>query len=199
MRFVLLFRKVSVVRSSTTFDFIDLNMLDGVPRVFTGTDTARPPRCYDHTRLPSFSFFHTLFTWHILNPFNWRSLLHDRFNLSVLSLTTMTDPKTNVYQERVSSGAYTRLIDNVMAMKSRALVSSEYKRDFYQDSKKNVVTPPKGEGNPTPFKTWLFGEIAPRAAGTLHQASGNHYLGPVDRLITFGPTSLINSFRTILV
>jgi len=48
----------------------------------------------------------------------------------------MTDPKTNVYQERVSSGAYTRLIDNVIAMKSRALVSSEYKRDFYQDSKK---------------------------------------------------------------
>jgi len=63
-----------------------------------------------------------------------------------------------------------------MAMKKRALVSVEYKRDFYQDPKKGFMWS-TGDANTTPFIPWLFGEIAPRAVGTLHQASGNHYLG----------------------
>lgn len=93
-----------------------------------------------------------------------------------LSPTTMSDNESTIYQQRVSTGAYARLMDNIKAIKSRALVFSEYKRDFYQDSKRGFMTH-RSDGDPTPFKMWLFGEIASRAVGTLHQASGNHYLG----------------------
>ncbi len=83
----------------------------------------------------------------------------------------MTDFKTNVYQERVSSGAYTRLIDNIMAMKSRALVSSEYKRDFYQDSKKNFVTPRKEKGTPPHLRRGCLEKLhpAPPVLSTRHR------------------------------
>jgi hypothetical protein len=88
----------------------------------------------------------------------------------------MSESDSSFYQRRLSSGAYTRLTEKISDFKSRALVFSEYKRDFSQDSNKNFVCK-NPSGKSVPFKTWLFGEIAPRDVGTLHQASGNHYLG----------------------
>jgi len=92
-------------------------------------------------------------------------------------LSPMSAPEPSIYEQRVSSGAYTQLINNLQILESRALISVEYKRDFYQEGKRGFLTVPSGDGSVRPFKTWLFGEIAPRAAGTLHQASGNHYFG----------------------
>ena len=89
----------------------------------------------------------------------------------------MSSSHASDYQQRVSSGAYEKLIANLSTLEARALISVEYKRDFYQDSKKGFMIPAQGDGQATPFKTWIFGEIAPRASGTLHQASGNHYFG----------------------
>ena len=105
----------------------------------------------------------------------WNS--HERHNrLPQPSSTPRCPTESTIYQQRVSSGAYMRLMDNITAIKSRALVFSEYKHDFYQDSKRGFISH-SADGNPTPFKMWLFGEIASRNLGTLHQASRNHYLG----------------------
>jgi hypothetical protein len=94
-----------------------------------------------------------------------------------LTHTTMADcDHSSFYKERHSSGAYTHFIESLTSFKSRALVFSEYKQDFERDSKKGFVRLSPNR-NATPFKTWLFGEIAPRDVGTLHQASGNHYVG----------------------
>ncbi|KAF8328489.1 hypothetical protein F5887DRAFT_1079072 [Amanita rubescens] len=80
------------------------------------------------------------------------------------------------YLDRVTSGDYNRLIDNVRKMGSRALINLEYKRDFERDTRNGFKLKSNDE-KIVPFTAWIFGEIAPRAVGTPHQASGNHYIG----------------------
>ncbi|KAF8320642.1 hypothetical protein F5887DRAFT_1291293 [Amanita rubescens] len=86
----------------------------------------------------------------------------------------MSDPE--IYHQRLSSGEYDRLANNLRGMQNRALVNIEYKRDFDRDARNGFKIITNSE-TVVPFTTWIFGEIAPRAVGTLHQASGNHYIG----------------------
>ena len=45
----------------------------------------------------------------------------------------------------------------------------------------------ESENHCAPFSMWLFGEITPCSVSTLHQASGNHYIGclPISTLSPF--------------
>jgi hypothetical protein len=131
----------------------------------TATEIVIDDRCFIHSRIHMLHRFNYLSPF--LSPFPFRPLL---------THTTMADSHSSFYKERLSSDAYTHFIDNVASLKTRALVFSEYKKDFKRDSKMGFIRQ-SNNGDAAPFKTWLFGEIAPRDVGTLHQASGNHYVG----------------------
>ncbi|KAF8344843.1 hypothetical protein F5887DRAFT_917856 [Amanita rubescens] len=86
----------------------------------------------------------------------------------------MTD--STLYLQRAESGEYNRLVDSLRNMGKRAMVNLEYKREFERDMR-NGFKMISTDDKQVPFTAWVFGEIAPRAVGTLHQASGNHYIG----------------------
>ncbi|KAF8319551.1 hypothetical protein F5887DRAFT_928294, partial [Amanita rubescens] len=99
------------------------------------------------------------------------------------------------YLDRVTSGDYNRLIDNVRKMGSRALINLEYKRDFERDTRNGFKLKSNDE-KIVPFTAWIFGEIAPRAVGTPHQASGNHYIGrPPNYNLINDDTKMIRFFE----
>lgn len=86
----------------------------------------------------------------------------------------MTDP--SFYLLRGSSGEYDLLSANLKNMKKHALLGVEYGRDFERHASTGFSRI-KGDGKKNTFSSWVFGEIADKAVGTVHQASGNHYLG----------------------
>ena len=86
----------------------------------------------------------------------------------------MTD--SSFYHLRASSGEYDRLVTNLNSMQKHALMGLEYGRDFERQPK-NGFRRIVGDEKKGLFSTWVFGEIADKAIGTIHQASGNHYLG----------------------
>ena len=85
----------------------------------------------------------------------------------------MTD--SALYLHHVSSGDYDRLAANISSLNKHALIGLEYGRDFERNQKNGFIT--KSSSKPIPFSTWIFGEIARHNVGTLHQASGNHFIG----------------------
>lgn len=99
--------------------------------------------------------------------------------------TLMTEPSANCYQLRLQSGEYDRITTNLLNFKKHALDPKKGFRAKTTDDKY------------TPFSTWIFGEIASCSLGTLHQASGNHFIGwlPVhvqhlsDAMLTYTTTS----------
>ena len=106
------------------------------------------------------------------------------------------EPPPNFYQLRVVNGDYEHIASNLLNFQKRALVSVEYGLDFERDPKRGFRTKTPDDKY-TPFSTWVFGEIASRDLGTLHQASGNHFIGcpPVrpspfpPRILTHAPLS----------
>jgi hypothetical protein len=88
----------------------------------------------------------------------------------------MTD--SSFYTQRVSSGDYDQLVERVRNLGKRALINLEYKNDFERDARNSGFKLKSNGDKVIPFTAWVFGEIAPRAVGTLHQATGNHYFGP---------------------
>lgn len=86
----------------------------------------------------------------------------------------MTD--SHIYHLRASSGEYDKLLVNLQNMKKHALFGLEYNVDFERHPK-NGFRKLAGNEKKGIFSTWVFGEIADRSLGTIHQASGNHYLG----------------------
>jgi hypothetical protein len=103
-----------------------------------------------------------------------------------------------LYQSRVSSGDYDRLSANLLTFNKHALVNLEYGRDFERDSRRGFKIISESENRRAPFSTWLFGEIAPHSVGTLHQASGNHYIGcpPVSTSLPSGTLFLTPPFAS---
>lgn len=88
----------------------------------------------------------------------------------------MDDPSTTWYHHRAETGDFKRIAANLKNLKKCALMGVEYARDFERDAKTGFQMK-TSDVKKTPFSTWIFGEIAPRAVGTLHQASGNHFIG----------------------
>lgn len=102
------------------------------------------------------------------------------------------------YHQRVTSGEYDHLTTTLGKMQKKALIALEYNRDFERDPQKdNFCFKPVGE-KPIRFSAWIFGEIAPRSVGTVHQASGNHYAGtpPIRACIANKTTCTIHILRT---
>ena len=87
----------------------------------------------------------------------------------------MSDPSSTWYHRHAQTGDFERITSNLINLKKRALLGVEFDRDFERDS--NTGFQMKAADKTVPFTTWIFGEIAPRAVGTLHQASGNHFIG----------------------
>ena len=88
----------------------------------------------------------------------------------------MSEPILNCYQLRLENGEYNRIATNLLNFQKWALVGVEYGLDFERDPKKGFRTKTATDKY-IPFSTWVFGEIASREQGTLHQASGNHFIG----------------------
>ena len=86
----------------------------------------------------------------------------------------MTD--SSFYHLQASSGEYDRLVTNLNSMQKHALMGLEYGCDF-EHQPKNGFRCIVGNEKKGLFSTWIFSEIADKAIGTIHQASGNHYLG----------------------
>jgi hypothetical protein len=104
------------------------------------------------------------------------------------------------YHQRVASGEYDRLTTTLTNMNKKALIALEYNRDFERDSEKYFRFKPVGE-KPVPFYCWIFGEIASRSVGTIHQASGNHYVGksPVRVFLVYQTTFAYLSLRITII
>ncbi|KAF8349183.1 hypothetical protein F5887DRAFT_1070524 [Amanita rubescens] len=80
------------------------------------------------------------------------------------------------YLDRVTSGDYNRLIDNVRKMGSRALINLEYKRDFERDTRNGFKLKSNDE-KIVPFTAWIFGEIRATCRRNTSPGFGNHYIG----------------------
>lgn len=86
----------------------------------------------------------------------------------------MSSSDSTTYQTRVDSGDYDRMMKNLKNLGTRALIGVAYDKHFERDGKRGFI---EKNANGKVFSTWIFGEIASRSVGTLHQASGNHYIG----------------------
>jgi hypothetical protein len=89
----------------------------------------------------------------------------------------MSSSDSTICQSRVETGEYERMVKNLKSLGKRVLIGVEYGKDFERDGKKGFKEKKPKEDKTIVFSTWIFGEIASRSVGTLHQASGNHYIG----------------------
>ena len=106
---------------------------------------------------------------------------------------------SSLYLNRLESGDYDQLVNRLRDMGSRALINLEYNRDFERDIR-NGFNVKSNDDKIVPFTTWVFGEIAPRSVGTLHQSSGNHYIGrPPVRLPVVSNDCLSLTFLFVLL
>lgn len=87
----------------------------------------------------------------------------------------MAEPTESVFKKRVTSKLYERVGDQLASMQTDALAGADFEVHF------TAVKDDYGHSNfetldGTPFRTNIFGQIAPAALGTTMSAKGNHFV-----------------------
>lgn len=78
------------------------------------------------------------------------------------------------YQERLTTGLYDSLVEDLLKLDKSVLANIDWGKDFRRDPQDKLQLI-YADGRP--FTTLIFGEIAPASMGTQHSAVGNHYMG----------------------
>lgn len=93
-------------------------------------------------------------------------------------LFTMSKPSATLVKDRVESGLYDAIGEQIVAMETAALAGAEYNRDYKRRveawSGNYVYKDTKG----VDFRTIIVSEIQGSESGTIIAAKGNHYPGP---------------------
>lgn len=107
------------------------------------------------------------------------NFLHLPLHQSTTSRTfIMSTPSPAIIKDRVESGLYDAIGEQIVAMETAALAGAEYNRDYKRRiegwSGNYIYRDTKG----TDFRTIIVGQIQGYDAGTILCAKGNHYPGP---------------------
>jgi hypothetical protein len=89
----------------------------------------------------------------------------------------MTTVHSKIFDDRLESGIYDAIAEQLVAMGKSALADAEYKQDFFCHvevwSGNYIYRGPAGDE----FRTNIIGEICAASFGTIISAKGNHYAG----------------------
>lgn len=90
----------------------------------------------------------------------------------------MSTPSAAIIRDRVESGLYDTIGEQIVAMKTAALAGAEYNCDYKRRiegwSGNYIYKDTKGND----FRTIIVGQVQGYDSGTIICAKGNHYPGP---------------------
>lgn len=110
----------------------------------------------------------------------------------------MSTPSAAIIKDRVESGLYDAIGEQIVAMETAALAGAEYNRDYKRRiegwSGNYIYRDTKG----TDFRTIIVGQIQGYDAGTILCAKGNHYPGPKGSAVS-GQCHLVDCITDLII